>query len=655
LSVSLPKSLQGEFPKPSPAQGAGGEARRINPLARPEAGDRQPKTMWTFRRKILLGYGAGLFLIIVVLAGAMTLLLRLGRASESILRENYQSILAAENMIDAAERQDSATLLILLGYEQQGVSEFRGNEAPFLQWLGRAKDNITIPGEKEIIDNLEVKYTLYLKEVSDLLFLQRTDPPAAVNRYHEVILPLFRSILETCIKLRELNHETMYAASKRAGKQAVQAVFSILIIGGVSVLLVIVFSLFLSRLISRPVSELKEAALRLAQGSYDVQVPVRGSDELALLATQFNLMVEKLKQFHEMNIDRIIAEKRKSEAIISSVDDGLLVLDENLRITNLNPEATKIFGGIPEGCLGKHILEVMPEKKLFHFIRTTLASGQAPRLEEGENLLTIKGGEKSRYYQVSAAPMQTPAGAVQGVVLVLRDITRLRELDRLKSEFVMTASHELRTPLTSINLAVNLLRESAGARLTDQERSLLEACHQDVQRLRALVNDLLDLSKIEAGKVDLAFEAVQPYFLCTQALSIIRPQAESKGIALALEVPEDLPQVTADPNKITWVLVNLLANSVRYTRAGGHIKLTGERVGNQVHLSVIDDGEGIPPEIQPRIFDKFVHGKPSDGDHGSGLGLAISKDLIRAHRGAIWVDSTPGQGSTFTFTLPIAA
>ena len=332
--------------------------------------------MRTFRKKILLGYGASLLLIIVVLSWAVLLILRLGRASESILRENYQSIQAAENMIDAVERQDSATLLILLGYEQQGASEFRENETLFLQWLGRAKDNITIPGEKEIIDTLEKGYTRYLSEISNLQLLYRSDRTQAAKAYHEVVLPLFRSIRDTCIKLRDLNHETMYAASNRANKISVQAVFSISVIGAASVILVIVFSLFLSHLISRPVTELKEAALQVAQGNYDVQVPVRGSDELALLATQFNLMVEKLKQFHDMNIGRIIAEKRKSEAIIRSVDDGIVVVDDNFLITNLNPAAAKIFGVFPEDSLEKHILEVVRDEKLFGFLKETLASGQ---------------------------------------------------------------------------------------------------------------------------------------------------------------------------------------------------------------------------------------------------------------------------------------
>ena len=148
--------------------------------------------MRTFRKKILLGYGASLLLIIVVLSLAVVLILRLGRASESILQENYRSIQAAENMIDAVERQDSATLLILLGYERQGTAEFRENEILFLQWLGRAKDNITIPGEKEIIDNLEKSYTRYLSEISNLQFLYRSEPARATNSYHEVVLPLFQ-------------------------------------------------------------------------------------------------------------------------------------------------------------------------------------------------------------------------------------------------------------------------------------------------------------------------------------------------------------------------------------------------------------------------------------------------------------------------------
>jgi two-component system, NtrC family, sensor histidine kinase KinB len=608
----------------------------------------------SFRQKIFIGYGASLILVVLVLAWAIFMLLRLGQASDSILRENYRSIQAAEHMIDAIERQDSGVLLSLLGYQEQGLKEFQENETAFLQWLGRARDNITIPGEKEIIDSIERNYTKYLGEVGNLHRKGASNQGGAINLYHEMVLPLFRSTRDTCVKLREINHETMYAASNRAGRLSLQAVVSLSVIGALLVVIGVVFSFFLARLISRPVTELKKAALQIAEGNYEVQVPVQGSAELALLADQFNQMAEKLRKYHEMNIGKIIAEKLKSEAIIQSVDDGIMVVDDRLVINNINPKAALIFGVHKDSLLGKHFLEAVRDERLFNLLKQAVESGDSPPLREGEDIFTITSEGGSQHYQFSIMPMRSPSHAIQGVVLLLRDITRLRELDRLKSEFVLTASHELRTPLTSVSMAVDLLMESAGPKLTDKERELLGACHEDVQRLRALVNDLLDLSKIEAGKLDLAFERVEPGFLFDQALAVIKPQTDAKRIELKLEVAEDLPAVRIDPNKIVWVIVNLLANAVRHTPEGGHILVKGERVGGQVHVSVSDDGEGVPYEIQSRIFDKFVQVKRDGSVGGSGLGLAISKEVVRAHRGTIWLDSVPGQGSTFTFTMPVA-
>ncbi|MEJ2093291.1 MAG: ATP-binding protein [Syntrophobacterales bacterium] len=608
--------------------------------------------MPSFRRKILFGYGASLILVVVVLAWAMFQIWRLGQASDSILEENYRSILAAENMIDAVERQDSAVLLILLGFKEQGHSELRDNETIFLQWLGRAKDNITVKGEKEVIEAIERGYTKYLGEVSNLRLTTEADNQRAIRVYHEDVLPLFRSVRDFCIKLREINHETMYAASNRAHNLAIQAVFSISVIGFAAVIIGILFSLFLSRLISRPVTELSGAVSHLAQGDYEIHVPVRGTGELALLAQQFNLMAEKLGQYHAMNIGEIIAEKRKSEAIIQSVDDGLVVVDEKLLVSDINPEAARIFGANRDDCLGKHILEVVREEKLVDFIRQSLDSRTTPKIPEGEDVFTASTEGRSQHFHFSISPMRSPGAEIKGVILLLRDITRLHELDRLKSEFVMTASHELRTPLTSIGMSVDMLLESAAPKLTDKEKELLTVCHEEVQRLRALVNDLLDLSRIEAGKLEMAFEPVSPGFLGEQAVAIMKSQAEAKNLQLTLEVPATLPDVLADPTKIEWVLVNLLANAVRYTPDHGHISLKGESIGGQVHFSVSDDGEGVPYELQSRIFDKFVQVKGAGSPEGSGLGLAICKEIVRAHRGTIWLDSTPGHGSTFTFTLP---
>jgi NtrC-family two-component system sensor histidine kinase KinB len=241
-----------------------------------------------------------------------------------------------------------------------------------------------------------------------------------------------------------------------------------------------------------------------------------------------------------------------------------------------------------------------------------------------------------------------------GVVLLLRNITKLKEVDRLKSEFVMIASHELRTPLTGIGMSIDLLHEMALQRLNEKEQLLLNSAHEEVQRLKALINSLLDLSKIEAGKVDMEFDKMPPHILFEKAISVLKTQADEKSIELTFSLPEDLPLVKADANKITWVLTNLISNALRYTESGGHISLFAEHVGNQIQISVTDDGAGIPYEYQSRIFDKFQQLKTDRDAGGSGLGLAICREIVRAHGGTIWVDSKPGEGSTFTFTLQVA-
>jgi NtrC-family two-component system sensor histidine kinase KinB len=238
--------------------------------------------------------------------------------------------------------------------------------------------------------------------------------------------------------------------------------------------------------------------------------------------------------------------------------------------------------------------------------------------------------------------------------LLLRDVTRLTELDRLKSEFVMMASHELRTPLTSIGMSIKLLLEKTMEKLDEKEQQLLLAAHEALQRLKNLVSNLLDLSKIEAGKMAMEFEAISVYSLCQNATGVLKNQIDAKGATVTLDVHPDLPNIKADANKIIWVLTNLISNALRYTDSGGQIRLSAERIDPYIHVSVTDNGAGIPFEVQSKIFDKFVQIKSDKALGGSGLGLTICKEIIRAHGGTIWVDSTLGEGSTFTFTLPIA-
>jgi NtrC-family two-component system sensor histidine kinase KinB len=608
---------------------------------------------WTLRKKISIGYGITLVLMILVLIWAFLNLWNLGQASDAILRENYRSILAAENMVYAIERQDSAILLIFLGYEEQGWKQFRENESQFFQWLARAKDNITVEGEDKIVSAIETGYSAYLNLISEIKPISISGPRKAATLYHETLLPSFLKVREACIRLREINQENMYRISDRAGFIARRAIWSMGIIGIAAVGIGIGFSLFLSNLLVRPVQQMMQATQKISEGSYDVEVSIKSSDELGRLTEGFNTMAQKLKAYHSLNIEQMLAEKRKSESIIRSIDDGLVLIDADYKITDLNPMAGSILQVDPEKAVTSHFLEVVKNEQLFNYVKQSIESGEPPPIEEKQKILTVERDRGRRHYQFSVTPVHGRTGSLLGVVLLLRDVTRLAELDRLKSEFVMTASHELRTPLTSIGMSIDLLLESAPKKLNDKEQQLLSAAHEDLQRLKVFINNLLDLSRIEAGKVEMEFSSNSVYPLFEKVAEFFKMQAEEKGVMLSFNAPEELPNIKADPDKIPWVITNLISNALHFTPRGGNIRLTAEAFGPFVQISVSDNGPGIPYEYQSKIFDKFVQVKSNNTLGGSGLGLAICKEIVRAHGGTIWVDSIPGSGSTFNFTVPI--
>ncbi len=608
---------------------------------------------WTLRRKILLGQGVVLLLLAIISGVAFQRLDRLGRASEAILRENYRSILAAENMIDALERQDSAMLLVALGHREDGITQFRAHESRFLAWYARARDNITIRGEEEILDRIDSSYRQYLESFDELILRAAEPGDRADLFYRESVLPVFHAVRDGCTRLRRVNESAMLEASDRAEQVARSSVILLLAIGGGAVAFGVVFSLLLATLLVRPVRRLLGATQRIARGDYDVDVLDAGTDELGRLSDEFNEMASQLRAYRDMNVERIVAEKQRSDAILQSIDDGLIVLDDSLVVRRINPSAARALRIHSAEAYDRPILELVEDDRFLEAVRAAAAgtAGPSPRSTGVDDILELHDQEVSRYFQYSVTPVTLSSGARIGVVIVLRDVTKLRELDRLKSEFVMTASHELRTPLTSIEMSLDLLVENAGNRLNPREQELLQAAHEDVGRLDQLVENLLDLTKIEAGRIDMKFETVSIGELFEDVHSIFAVQFQDKGVELNVRLPDSGLACRMDPEKIEWVLTNLLANALRYTDPGGRVEVSAERMGQWVSVSVGDTGAGIPSEYQSRIFDQFVQLDSRRGG-GAGLGLALSREIVRAHGGAIWVDSEPGKGSLFTFTLP---
>lgn len=606
---------------------------------------------WTVRKKILLGNGVVLLLLALVLAWAFTNLRRLGSASEAILSENYRSIIAAEHMINGLERMDSAVLLHLQNREQ-GLKQFRSNQNQVSRWLARAQDNITIAEEHAVLARIDSTFDAYTTHFDSLL----QNPDAFGPRpYADAMLSSFQAVRGAAGDLRDLNQQTMVEASDRAEAVARRARWSVGGIGVGATLLGLVLSVILAGRIVRPIRKVKAATQKIAAGDYDVDVRTEATDELGDLAAQFNDMAAELRRYRDLNVEKIMAEQRKSEAILQSIDDGLLVVDADYDVLNMNPTAEWVLSVSVDEAEDRHVLEALRNERLFEQIRETIESGERSTPSEPGDVLTVERKGETRHFQFVVNPVRAPSDEMLAAILLLRDVTELEELNRMKSEFVATASHELKTPLTSIGMSVRLLKERHEETFEERDRELLEAAIEDVERLRALVDDLLDLSKIESGRMEMEVEAVPVDLLCEKAAENLQGQADEKGVSLILDLPDDLPDVQADPNKVTWVLNNLISNALRYSESGDQIRVQGDVVGESVHVSVEDEGAGIPYEYQSKIFDKFVQVDSEQAPGGTGLGLAIAREMIHAHGGRIWVDSTPEEGSTFTFTLPTAS
>ncbi|EKD82615.1 MAG: hypothetical protein ACD_39C01187G0002 [uncultured bacterium] len=610
----------------------------------------------TLKKKILTGYGMAFLLMALVIAWAIANLISLGQATNAILSENYKSILAAENMLDALERQDSALLLALLGNKEAGTAQFRNKEADFIAWLARANDNITIDGEAELIKTITTGYADYRQQFSAFTDRQQINAPDAdwgLSQYQQVFYPTFIKIREACIGLRNLNEKTMYTASLKANNVAGRAIWSTALIAVTALITALVFSIFLAERITQPIKSFMKASRTISAGDYTVAVPVETDDELGNLAREFNQMAHQLSHYHELNIEQIVAEKNKAEAILYSIEDAIVVFDNNLLVNGINPAARKLFKLELSDTTGLNCSNLIENHSLKELIQTIADTAEQAIIPEEQRIISFNSDEQPRHYLFSVTPVLGKERTLSVIILLLRDITRLKEVERLKSEFVMAASHELRTPLTSLGMSIDLLQEHVASGLAENDRDLLQAAYEEVHRLKTLVNNLLDLYKFEAGKIELEFEVFPISTVFEQIKAVFKNQASIKEISLICNESGQLPHVRADANKIAWVLSNLVSNALRYTDKGGKIALSAQKVGTQIHLSVSDDGPGIPLSYQTKIFQKFVQIKGRQSG-GSGLGLAICKEIVRAHGGAIWVDSEIGKGSVFNFTLPVA-
>ncbi|MBF8778729.1 PAS domain-containing protein [Pseudomonas fulva] len=402
----------------------------------------------------------------------------------------------------------------------------------------------------------------------------------------------------------------------------------------------------IARRFGQPIEALAKAADQVGQGNFDVTLPVTQASELSLLTKRFGLMADALRRHQATNIDELLAGQQRLQAVLDSIDDGLLIIDRQGRLEHLNPVAQRQLGW-DKSRLGAGLAEALQRPELEQQLRQVLRGGSLDRPPED---LSLTVDDESRLLTYSLTPVSHPQGPILGAVMVLHDVTEQRAFERVRSEFVLRASHELRTPITGMHMAFGLLRERVKFPAEARESDLLETIGEEMQRLTQLINDLLNFSRYQSGlqKLELAPCAIDD--LLERALARFEEQAAEKQIELLTELELPLPRIQADSGQLDRVMDNLLHNAIRHTGTGGRIRLHARRHAERVIISVEDNGEGIAYGQQGRIFEPFVQVGRKKG--GAGLGLALCKEIVQLHGGRMGVFSRPGQGTQFYMALP---
>ena len=428
---------------------------------------------------------------------------------------------------------------------------------------------------------------------------------------------------------------------------------NILVFTLLSCLIIVPIAWIFARKTVKPILTLANAAKEIGKGEFDREIPITSSNEVGILAEEFGLMQKNLKRA----IKELTREEKKMTAVVNSLSEGLIVVDKSDHILHINRFAMELLDI-------ENISEKMTTSNLIQSQELTQAfEKSAAQIREdskiGSSEVVLERGESEIVLKVLASPFVDENGQALGSVYVLYDMTREREIDRMKTDFVRLVSHELRTPLTSIIGFVQLILDGKAGEINDVQKQSLARVAKQSKRLSSLINNLLDISRIESGVIEMKHEPVSLLEIVKQRAEEIRPQADGKDINLSLTAPDSLPAFIGDEERIGQVVTNLIGNAIKFTPNGGkvrvRIRLQG---GSLLHLEVIDTGPGVPEEERQKIFDKFyqLSDVSTRQQGGSGLGLSIANSIVESHGGRIWVDDGGGgKGSNFQFVLPVVS
>ena len=598
------------------------------------------------RAKLLFGFGGLLLIMLTVSLLSETVMDHYGRAIQRSFREDYDSVAVCQRIKETVEQLDlEAQHIAWGGRVNPGVVE--GLTGQIDRDLAAQRRDATLPGESAATENLAACWDDYRREYS------RLPPPGNSatelrNFYPLSLLPKSLALRGAAQNLIEMNMKGVLSVPTNA--QAVTSrshwLMRSLTISGIA--LSLLFAALIGRIILRPVRTLTESVRQVERGNLDLNVPVQSGDELGSLAAAFNAMAARLRAYRQTDRERLERTERTTQLAIDSLPDAVLVINPHGKIELANDMAHRLFRIGP----GDHV-HTAGEEWLIALWREIGDSGHTSEPSGYESALQFEFDGEQRYLLPRTVPIADTNGKPIGATVVLADVTGLRRLDEMKNGLLSLVSHELKTPLTSARMVLHLVTEQKVGSLTEKQLELLSAARDDTDRLHQIVENLLDMSRIESGRALMELQPIAPADLLSKSLDSLAGMFQGQQVRLGVDVDSSLPNVMADAVRIGHVFANLLMNSLRHTPPGGTVSVGARSGGEWVEFTIHDSGPGVPRQYLHRLFEKFFR-VPEEGGNGSGLGLALAKDIVEAHGGRIRAESGEGKGLIVAFTLPRA-
>ena len=559
----------------------------------------------TVKKKIWLGT-LFLFLLLLVTGGVgIYYMAKLKAEGQNVLTANYESLSYCHTMQQQLNTNNATAQAPLKTFEDA---------------LAKQENNVTEPGEDKATALLRFHFNqLKVGDTSQL-------------NLHE--------IEEATQSILSLNMQAILKKSEIASKTADNALTIIIALGGIVFLIALTFLVNFPSVVTNPINRLADAIKEIANKNYNHRIHIDNKDEFGKLADAFNEMAERLQYFESSNLNKLMFEKSRAEAVINSLKDASIGIDKNSIVLFANYQALELLGLRSEEIVGKQIDVIKKKNDLFGFLID----------KETTTPFKIVVDNKENYFIKEI--IDVSQGEANNKVIVLKNITSFKELDTAKTNFIATISHELKTPLASSDFSLKLLEDDRVSELTPEQKELIGNLKEDNQRMLKILSELLNMSQVEAGRIHLNIKEVHPAMVIESAIQAVSGNAKEKEIKILNTSDKELPLIDADADKTTWVLNNFLTNAIKYSYVNSYLEVKAEERDGYIIFSVKDSGPGIAREYLPRLFERYFQ-VPGSKEKGTGLGLAISKEFVEAQRGKIWVESEIGMGSTFYFQIPV--